>query len=46
MGFIVENPVTIVALKKQLKVLDSRVKVLYGTKLSRLTVPDSTMDMV
>ena len=46
MGFIVENPVTIAALKKQLKVLDSRVKVLYGTKLSRLTLPDSMMDMV
>ncbi|XP_073247975.1 ubiquinone biosynthesis monooxygenase COQ6, mitochondrial-like isoform X1 [Porites lutea] len=45
MGFIVENPVTIAALKKQLKVLDSRVKVLYGTKLSRLTLPDFTIDM-
>lgn len=45
MGFIVENPVTIAALRKQLKVLDSRVKVLHGTKLKRLTLPDITRDM-
>ena len=46
MGFIIENPVTIAALRKQLKVLDSRVKVLYGTKLAKLTLPDLTLDMV
>ena len=46
MGYIVENPVTITALRKQLKVLDSRVDVFYGTKLKRLTLPDSTRDMV
>ena len=46
MGFIVENPVTIAALRKQLKVLDSRVKVLHGTKLKQLTLPDLTRDMV
>ena len=46
MGYIVENPVTIAALRKQLKVLDSRVDVFYGTKLKKLTLPDSTRDMV
>ncbi|KAJ7390808.1 Putative ubiquinone biosynthesis monooxygenase [Desmophyllum pertusum] len=45
MGFIVENPVTLAALTKQLKTLQSRVKVLHGTKLKRLTLPDLTRDM-
>lgn len=46
MGFIVENPVTIAALKKQLKVLDSRVKVFYEAKLKKLNLPDLARDMV
>lgn len=46
MGFIVENPVTVAALRKQLRALDSRVKVLHGAKLKRLTLPDFTRDMV
>ena len=46
MGFIVENPVTIAALRKQLKVLDSRVKVFYGTKLKKLSLPDIARDLV
>lgn len=46
MGYIVENPVTIAALRKQLKVLDSRVDVFHGTKLKKLTLPDSKRNMV
>ena len=46
MGFIVENPVTIAAVRKQLKVLDSRVKVFYGAKLKKLNLPDLARDMV
>ena len=46
MGFIVENPVTLAALRKQLRALDSRVKVFHGTKLKRLTLPDFTRDVV
>jgi len=45
MGFIVENPVTLAALRKQLRALDSRVKVFHGTKLKRLTLPDFTRDV-
>ncbi|XP_068682933.1 ubiquinone biosynthesis monooxygenase COQ6, mitochondrial-like isoform X1 [Montipora foliosa] len=45
MGFIVENPVTIAALRKQLKVLESRVKVFYGTKLKKLSLPDIARDL-
>lgn len=46
MGYIIENSVTLEALRKQLKMLQSRVKVLYGTKLKILTLPDLTRDMV
>ena len=46
MGFIVENPVTLEALRKQLKMLHSRVKVLHGTKLKKLSLPDLTKDLV
>ncbi|PFX29411.1 Ubiquinone biosynthesis monooxygenase COQ6 [Stylophora pistillata] len=45
MGFIIENPVTLEALRKQLKMLHSRVKVLHGTKLKRLSLPDLTKDL-
>ena len=46
MGYIIENSVTLEALRKQLKMLQSRVKVLYGAKLKTLTLPDLTRDMV
>lgn len=45
MGFIIENPVTLEALRKQLKMLHSRVKVLHGTKLKRLSLPDLRKDL-
>ena len=46
MGYIIENSVTLEALRKQLKMLQSRVKVLHGTKLKMLTLPDLARDMV
>ena len=46
MGYIVENPVTIAALQKQLEELDSRVKIFYGTKLKNLILPSIARDLV
>lgn len=45
MGYIIENSVTLEALRRQLKMLQSRVKVLHGTKLKMLTLPDLARDM-
>ncbi|XP_015778771.1 PREDICTED: ubiquinone biosynthesis monooxygenase COQ6, mitochondrial-like [Acropora digitifera] len=44
-GYIVENPVTIAALQKQLEELDSRVNIFYGTKLKNLILPSIARDL-
>ena len=46
MGYIVENPVTIAALQKQLEEMDSRVKIFYGTKLKNLILHSVERDLV
>ncbi|XP_074631745.1 ubiquinone biosynthesis monooxygenase COQ6, mitochondrial-like isoform X3 [Acropora palmata] len=45
MGYIVENPVTIAALQKQLEEMDSRVKIFYGTKLKNLILHSVERDL-
>lgn len=46
MGYIVENSVVTEALKKQLKLLESRVKVTYGARLKSLKLPQSAWSEV